>query len=134
MINIGIVGSRKWTNKNKVSEIVDLCIEKYGKENIRIVSGGAQGADRHGREVALEKELLYTEYNPAHTTWNQYSGKPKEWYEKDYQVGHYFERNSFIAEDSDLLLAFIPINHQSNGTLDTVGKARKLNKEVRIIN
>jgi len=47
---------------------------------------------------------------------------------------HFFERNTFIAEDSDLLLAFIPLNHQSNGTMDTVGKAQKLNKEVRIIN
>ena len=134
MINIGIVGSRKWTNKNKVGEVVDLCIEKYDRENILIVSGGAKGADTHGREVAIEKNLLFREYNPAHTAWNQYSGKPKDWYGKDYHVGHFFERNTFIAEESDLLLAFIPTNHQSNGTQDTIKKARKLNKEVRIIN
>ena len=41
MVNIGIVGSRKYTNKTKVEEIVDLCIQKYGKDKIRIVSGGA---------------------------------------------------------------------------------------------
>ena len=66
MIRIGIVGSRKWTNKKKVEESIDLCINKYGKENICIVSGGAIGADYLGKIVALEKVLKYEEYNPAH--------------------------------------------------------------------
>lgn len=134
MITIGIVGSRKWTNKNKVSEAVDLCIEKYGKENIQVVSGAAIGADTHGREVALEKGLPYVEYNPAHTEWNLYSGKPKEFYGKEYKVGHFFERNTFIAEDSDILFAFIPPNQESRGTMDTVRKAKKLGKYIKIIN
>ncbi len=134
MVNIGIVGSRIYTNKKAVENVVDQCIQKYGKENLRIVSGGAQGADRHGREVALEKDLQYTEYNPAHTQWNQYSGKPKEWYGKAYNVGHFFERNTFIAEDSDILFAFIPVGHQSNGTMDTVGKAEGMLKPVYIMN
>lgn len=134
MITIGIVGSRKWTDKNKISEAVELCVEKYGQENIRIVSGGAIGADTFGKIVALEKNIKFTEYNPAHTEWNEYSGIPKEWYGKPYNVGQFFERNTFIAEASDILFAFIPPNHQSNGTMDTVGKAQKLNKYVRIIN
>jgi hypothetical protein len=134
MINIGIVGSRKYTDKKKVSDIVDQCIEKYGKEKLRVISGGAIGADTLGRIVALEKGLLYTEYNPAHTAWNQYSGKPKEFYGKPYNVGQFFERNTFIAEDSHIVFAFIPPNHQSNGTMDTVNKAKKLGKYHFIIN
>jgi len=126
MVNIGIVGSRKYTNKKKVSEVVDLCVQKYGE--ICIISGGARGADTLGREVALEKGLKYIEYNPAHTEWNQYSGKPKDFYNKEYNVGQYFERNTFIAEDSQLLFAFIPEGHISNGTNDTINKAKKLNK------
>jgi predicted Rossmann-fold nucleotide-binding protein len=134
MITIGIVGSRKWNNKEKVEAIIDQCIQKYGKEQIRVVSGGARGADTLGKVVALEKELNYLEYNPAHEDWNEYSGKPKEWYNKEYKVGNFFERNTFIAEDSDILFAFIPENHQSNGTMDTVGKAEKLGKITYIIN
>jgi hypothetical protein len=133
MINVGIVGARIYTDKKKVEEAVDKCIEKYGKD-ICIVSGGAIGADTLGKIVALEKGLNYKEYNPAHTICNEYSGKPKEFYDKPYNVKHYFERNSFIAEDSQILFAFIPKGHQSNGTMDTVGKARKLNKPVIIIN
>jgi hypothetical protein len=134
MINIGIVGSRKYLNKKKVSDVVDQCIIKYKKENLQIVSGGAVGADYLGKIVALEKEIPYVEYNPAHTEWNQYSGKPKEFYGKPYHVGQFFERNTFIAEDSDILFAFIPPNWQSNGTMDTVNKARKLGKNCFIIN
>lgn len=133
MINIGIVGSRKYANKEKVRNILEQCIAKYGKD-IQVVSGGAIGADTLGKEVALEKNLKYLEYNPAHETWNQYSGKPKEWYGKPYNVGNYFERNTFIAEDSHILFAFIPAGHQSNGTMDTVGKAKKMNKPCFIIN
>jgi len=134
MINIGIVGSRKYTNKTKVESVVDLCIQKYGKEKIIIISGGAIGADTLGKEVALEKSLNYKEYNPAHENWNEYSGKPKEWYYKAYHVGNFFERNTFIAEDSHILFAFIPEGHQSHGTMDTVTKAEKLNKSCFIIN
>jgi predicted Rossmann-fold nucleotide-binding protein len=134
MVKIGIVGSRIWTDRDKMSKVVKYCIKKYGSENICIVSGGAKGADSMGRELALENNLSYVEYNPAHTPWNKYSGKPKEWYGKTYHVGHFFERNTFIAEDSDILLAFIPENHQSNGTMDTVTKMRKLNKPCKIIN
>lgn len=133
MIKIGIVGSRKYTDKASVSAVVDMCIEKYGKD-ICIISGGAIGADRLGKIVALEKSLKYIEYNPAHEGWNEYSGMPKEWYGKPYHVKNYFERNSFIAEQCQLLLAFIPAGHVSNGTNDTIGKAKKLNKPVIIIN
>lgn len=134
MIKIGIVGARIYTDRKKVEIAVDKCIKKYGQENICIVSGGAKGADLLGKLVALDKNLKYVEYNPAHTEYNQYSGKPKEFYGKLYNVGQFFERNSFIAEDSNLLLAFIPAGHQSNGTMDTVTKMRKLNKPCIIIN
>lgn len=132
MINIGIVGSRKYIDKKSVEMVINKCIEKYC--NICIISGGAIGADRLGKIVALEKGLQYIEYNPAHEAWNEYSGKPKEYYGKPYNVKYYFERNSFIAEDSHILFAFIPAGHQSNGTMDTVNKAKKLNKPYFIIN
>ena len=134
MINIGIVGSRKYSNYSKVEEVVNKCIEKYGAENMCIKSGGAIGADTIGKLVALNKKIKYVEYNPAHEKWNEYSGKPEEFYGKSYNVSNYFERNSFIAEDCAILFAFIPQGHQSNGTMDTVNKVKKLNKPYFIMN
>lgn len=133
MLTIGIVGSRKYDNRLMVETAVDACIRKYGSD-ICVVSGGCKGADTLGKLVGLAKGLKYIEYNPAHEAWNEYSGMPKEWYGKPYSVGNYFERNSFIAEKCQLLLAFIPTGHISNGTNDTIEKAKKLNKPVIIIN
>jgi len=134
MINIGIVGSRKYSDYSKVEEVVNKCIEKYGAENLCVISGGAIGADYLGKKVALDKNIKYIEFNPAHEACNEYSGKPPEYYNKPYSVIHYFERNSFIAEESTILFAFIPQGHQSNGTMDTVNKVKKLNKPYFIIN
>ena len=133
MINIGIVGSRKYTNINKVKEAVEQCMQKYGQDNLCIISGGAEGADTHGRVVALQKGLKYIEYNPRHTKWNEHSGKPKDWYSQPYHVGNFFERNTFIAEDSDFLFAFIPEGIPSTGTMDTVKKVEKMGKSYQII-
>jgi len=133
MINIGIVGSRTYTNKDKIVKILDQCIKKYGANKLCVVSGAARGADTLGRVIALQKGLNYIEFNPAHEQWNKYSGKPKEWYNKPYHVGNYFERNTFIAENSHILFAFIPKGHISNGTQDTVNKMKKLNKPYYII-
>jgi predicted Rossmann-fold nucleotide-binding protein len=133
MIKIGVVGSRKYNNKISVEAVINECIKKYGND-ICIISGGAIGADRLGKLIALNKKLKYIEFNPAHEAWNEYSGMPQEWYGKPYNVKNYFERNSFIAEECQLLLAFIPVEHISNGTNDTIKKAKKLNKPVIIIN
>ena len=133
MIILGIVGSRKYNDRVMVEAAVDECIKKYGKD-ICVVSGGAIGADRLGKLVALDKKLKYIEFNPCHEAWNEYSGEPKEFYGKPYHVKNYFERNSAIAEKCHLLLAFIPAGHVSNGTNDTIGKAKKLNTPVIIIN
>ena len=134
MIKIAIVGSRKYNDYHKIEEVIDKCIDKYGVENICIISGGAVGADALGKIVALDKRLKYIEYNPAHTQWNEWSGKSKEFYNKPYDVKNYFERNSFIAQECDILFAFVPLNYESKGTMHTVTEAKKLNKYIKIIN
>lgn len=134
MIRIGIVGSRQYTNKERVSHIIDMAIKEFGHENLTIVSGGARGADTLGKNVALEKQLTYEEYNPAHENHNEYSVLPERFFNKPYNPGNYFERNSLIAESVDYLIAFVPEGVKSNGTMDTVRKVKKLGKPVRIIN
>ena len=129
MTRIGIVGSRRYWNKQKVEKVIDLAINTFGKENICIVSGGANGADKLGKVVAIEKNLKYEEYNPAHTEHNRWSVKPVTFFNKPYKPGNFFERNTFISEACDYLVAFIPDGVTSNGTMDTVNKAKKLNKQ-----
>jgi len=119
---------------DKVIRAVETAIEKFGEENICIVSGGCPiGADRIAKEVALTSNIRYEEYNPSHSSWNKYSVEPEEFFGTDYKVKNFFERNTSIAKASDYIVAFIPNGVKADGTMDTVNKAKKLNKPVWIM-
>lgn len=132
-IRIGIVGSRRYKNKDKVRKVVEAAIRKWGKE-IMIISGGAFGADTFADEIAKEKNLEFICFNPAYEEPRKDSGMYDEFYNQSYNVAYLFERNTLIAEYSDYVIAFIPDGVKSNGTQDTVRKARKLDKKVTILN
>ena len=51
---IGIVGSRTYTNRKRVKDLIFTIKEKYGNE-VEIVSGGQKdGADGFAKKYALE--------------------------------------------------------------------------------
>ena len=58
-VKIGIVGSRKYTDKKKVKDLLFEIKEKYGNE-VEIVSGGQKdGADGYAKNFALEFGMKY---------------------------------------------------------------------------
>lgn len=129
-IKVGIVGSRKYTNSMKVKDVIFILKEKYGDKLI-IVSGGAKyGADYLAKKHSLNLGVKYEEYNPAHTPKNPYSVMPNTYYNKPYHVTQFFHRNELIAENIDVLIAFIPEGIESKGTLHTISKTKELNKPV----
>ena len=65
-IKIGIVGSRSYTNKQKIKDLIFEIREKYGDE-VEIVSGGQkEGADGLAKKFALEFDMIYVEFPPVH--------------------------------------------------------------------
>ena len=68
---IGIVGSRAYTNKTKVKDLIFEIKQKYGN-SVEIVSGGqSQGADGFAKKFALMFGLHYVEFPPSHYNWNK---------------------------------------------------------------
>ena len=133
-IKIGIVGSRTYTNKQKVKDLIFEIKEKYGNE-VEIVSGGQKkGADGLAKKFALEFDVKYVEFPPAHYSHNMHCKLPPKHYNKPYYVSNYFKRNKQIAEYSNIIVAFIPDGVESRGTMDTVEHAQKLKKMIKIIN
>ena len=133
-IKIGIVGSRSYTDKKKVKELIFEIKEKYGDE-VEIVSGGQRdGADGLAKKFALEFDMNYVEFPPSHYTWNMHCKLPATQYNKPYYVSNYFKRNKQIAEYSDIVIAFIPDGVESRGTMSTVEYAKKEKKLVKILN
>ena len=133
-IKIGIVGSRNYTDKKKIKELIFEIKEKYGNE-VEIVSGGQRdGADGLAKKFALEFNMRYVEFPPSHYSHNMHCKLPASKYSKPYYISNYFKRNKQIAEYSNIIIAFIPDGVESRGTMDTVGHAEKLKKMIKIIN
>ena len=130
---IAIVGSRVYTNNIKVKNFIFKLKEKY-KDEVEIVSGGQpQGVDGYAKKYALELDMVYKEFPPAHYTWNMHCVLPASQYNKTYYVSNYFKRNKQIAEYSDIIVAFIQPGVESRGTKDTIKHAQKEKKLIKII-
>ena len=133
-IRVGIVGRRKYENRNKIKEFIFKLKTDKGADTI-IVSGGCKtGADRYAKKYALELGLQYQEFPPFHETWNIYCPKDKRDYGKPYNVKNFFARNKIIAAYSDYVVAFIPRGVESKGSMSTINYAKKFGKKHLVIN
>jgi hypothetical protein len=120
--NIAIVGSRTFDNydlfKYHVNEllhkITDGLTPKF--ENYRIVSGGAKGVDSMARQYANEHKIELLEFLP-------------DWRKNGKVAG--LLRNTDIINNADWVIAFLQNN--SNGTRDSINKAKKANKKLDVI-
>jgi len=114
-VRLGIVGSRKFPDRDLVEKVVARIAFKA--PDTIIVSGGALGVDTWAAEEARRHGLVVIEYKPDYDRYGRYLA-PKM-------------RNTTIVEDSDKLLAFW--DGKSGGTMDSVEKARALGKPVEIL-
>jgi len=132
-MKVAIVGSRRYENRTKIKKFIFRLIEKYG-ETVTIVSGGCKdGADRYAKKYALELGAQYREYPPFHEVHNLYCVLPENCYSKPYNVKYFFVRNKQIAQNSDIVVGFIPEGIKSDGTLSTLKYAKQFNKKVMVI-
>lgn len=130
MIYIGIVGSRKRNELERILRIVRDAVSTYGE--VTVVSGGAIGIDDNAKVIAHILDVPIIEYLPKHDEYNDiydecddtiliFKGKGND---------IYFERNKLIAVKSDELHAF-PLN-QRGGTMNTIKHFRNLGKEDKL--
>ena len=133
-IKVGIVGSRVYTNKKRIKDLIFEIKEKHG-DMVEIVSGGQrEGVDGFAKKFALEFNMSYVEFPPSHYTWNMHCKLPATQYNKPYYVSNYFKRNKQIAEYSNIVIAFIPDGVESRGTMSTIQYAIKEKKLTKILN
>ena len=132
-MKVAIIGSRHYENIRKIKETLFQLKQKF-KDDLIILSGGAQyGADKFARKYALEFGIKYQEFNPAHTTKNLYSAMSDNYYNKPYHVSQFHHRNMLIAKSCNVMIAFIPIGDDANGSMSAIKTTKKLNKPVTII-
>jgi len=115
MSSLGIVGYRGFTDYEKFSQLVDEYIEEIGTPEF-IISGGAKGADTMAEKYAQEHNIPTKIFKPD---WDKY-GKVAG-----------IMRNTDIIQNSTHVIAFL--SQKSIGTVDSINKAKKFNKVLKII-
>ena len=111
MKTILVCGSRDWTDKDIILEALPFAIEK-----IKIIHGGAKGADSLAGEIAQELGFEVVVFYP-------------DW--KKYGKAAGFKRNiQMLQENPDEVIAFW--DGQSRGTKHTIDSDKKRNIPVTI--
>ena len=132
-MKVAMIGSRRYENKRKIKETLTNLRRRFGDELI-IISGGAHdGADKYARKFAIEFGISYREFNPAHTPKNLYSAMTESYYGKPYHASQFHHRNYLIAQDCDVMMAFIPYEDRSPGSESAIKAAKRLGKKVIIV-
>ena len=110
-MKVAVIGSRGFNNYDLVKKTLSNI------EITLLVSGGADGADSLGEQYAIENNIETKIFLP-------------DWDKHKMAAG--MIRNTDIVNESDVVVAFW--DGTSRGTLDSINKAKKLNKKLIIIN
>jgi len=108
MNQVGIVGSRDFTDYTKFCEVINKWIEANGPIN-KIISGGCRGADKLAERYAKDKNIPITIF-------------PAKWEKYGKSAG--FVRNKKIVNNSTHIIAFPSRN--GKGTQNTIELAHAL--------
>ena len=109
MNKVAVIGSRTFTNYDLLERVLnEFDISK-------VISGGAQGADRLAAQYAKQHKIDYLEFKP-------------DW--KKYGRGAGPIRNREIVDAADVVIAFW--DGKSKGTKSGLDYAKRKNKEIMI--
>ena len=114
---IGIIGSRSRNHPVDFMQVEKAFFDIYEKGDWICSGGCPQGGDKFAEVIAKDNGI------PILIFWADPETKPKS----------YFERNTDIAEHSDILIACITDDDSKcKGTMDTVKKFKKKNPTGRV--
>ncbi len=115
-MKIIIAGSRLFNNYEILLEFCDFYLKNKSNDEIEIVSGTANGADKLGERYAQERGYKLKRF-------------PANW--EKYKKSAGYIRNNEMAEYADALIVFW--NGKSKGTKHMIDLAKKSKLEIRIV-
>jgi hypothetical protein len=113
-MKVVIAGCRDYADYNEAKCFIDECLLNIN-EDIVILSGCANGADKLGERYAVENNLGIERY-------------PAQWERFGRAAGPI--RNKTMVENSDLIICFW--DSKSRGTKSLLSLAEKYNKTIKI--
>ena len=105
-MKIALIGDEKYENRGELKETIFKLKEKFGEDLTIITRGKKNGVEKWVRKYALEMNLKYIEFNPAHTSRTLYSGMEDEYYDKPYHPTQPLHQYDCIVHNSDKVVYF----------------------------
>ena len=105
-MKIALIGDEKYENRGELKETIFKLKEKFGEDLTIITRGKKNGVEKWVRKYALEMNLKYIEFNPAHTSRTLYSGMEDEYYDKPYHPTQPLHQYGCIVHNSDKIVYF----------------------------
>ena len=105
-MKIALIGDEKYENRGELKETIFKLKEKFGEDLTIITRGKKNGVEKWVRKYALEMNLKYIEFNPAHTSRTLYSGMEDEYYDKPYHPTQPLHQYDCIVHKSDKIVYF----------------------------
>ena len=105
-MKIALIGDEKYENRGELKETIFKLKQKFGEDLTIITRGKKNGVEKWVRKYALEMNLKYIEFNPAHTSRTLYSGMEDEYYDKPYHPTQPLHQYDCIVHNSDKIVYF----------------------------
>ena len=105
-MKIALIGDEKYETRGELKETIFKLKEKFGEDLTIITRGKKNGVEKWVRKYALEMNLKYIEFNPAHTSRTLYSGMEDEYYDKPYHPTQPLHQYDCIVHNSDKIVYF----------------------------
>ena len=105
-MNIALIGSPKYENVRKLRDFLFTIKGNFGTDVNIITRGNKDGCEKYIRKYAIEFGFRYTEYNPAHTTRNLYSGMNKGYYDKPFHPTQTLHQYDCVVKHADKIIFF----------------------------
>ena len=105
-MNIALIGSPNYENVRDIREFIFKIKNRFGDNCNIITRGNKNGCERYVKKYAIDFGMRYTEFNPANTTKNLYSGMSDEYYDKPFHPTQKLHQYDCIVRNSDKIFYF----------------------------
>lgn len=124
-MKVAVVGSRTITDSAFVGRYLNIIIAKQvpADKPVTVISGGAKGVDTLAMEYAKLCGYDFVLFKPYHLVDRAEPYRPR----------FFFTRNKQMADNADMVIAFLDPEAKSNGTRNMIDYCRKHNKPLVVI-
>jgi len=117
ILKLGIVSSRQYNDSYKIQQTLQKLINK--PYSLQVYSAGSRlGGELYIKRYSLEYDFFYREFNPAHTSWNQFSALPKYRYGKAYKPYNFKSRYKELVEHCSKVIIFYDRESEEDSNME----------------